>query len=184
LTCPYCTPVSGERTDEGVCVAQFACDPRDAGIGQEQQPVSFEETAASRLAYRQKALGVLTQRGTMIKTAIVAVVSLCTRRPLSIFFLALILAAGSTVYAVRHFALKTDVKDLVSLNLPWAQRGAQLLRDFPQQHYRCCRRTDIRTRRPSDDQPRCHRKVIFIIVEWMRIARERMKIRLGARIPP
>ena len=69
----------------------------------------------------------------MIKTAIVAIVSLCTRRPLSIFFLALILAAGSTVYAVRHFALKTDVKELVSLNLPWAQRGAQLLRDFPQQ---------------------------------------------------
>jgi hopanoid biosynthesis associated RND transporter like protein HpnN len=69
----------------------------------------------------------------MIKSAIVAVVSVCTRRPLSIFVLALILAAGSTVYAVRHFALKTDVKDLVSLNLPWAQRGAQLLRDFPQQ---------------------------------------------------
>jgi uncharacterized protein len=68
----------------------------------------------------------------MIKTAIVAVVSLCTRRPLSIFFLALILAAGSTGYAVRHFALKTDVKDLISPNLPWAQRGAQLLRDFRQ----------------------------------------------------
>jgi uncharacterized protein len=68
----------------------------------------------------------------MIKTAIVAVVSLCTGRPLPIFFLALILAAGSTGYAVRHFALKTDVKDLISPNLPWAQRGAQLLRDFRQ----------------------------------------------------
>jgi hopanoid biosynthesis associated RND transporter like protein HpnN len=69
----------------------------------------------------------------MVRSAIVALVAFCTRRPVSIFLIALVLAGGSTVYAVRHFALKTDVKDLISPNVAWAQRGAQLLKDFPQQ---------------------------------------------------
>jgi hypothetical protein len=69
---------------------------------------------------------------TMVRSAIVALVGFCTRRPVSIFLIALILAGGSTVYAVRHFALKTDVNDLISPNVAWARRGAQLLKDFPQ----------------------------------------------------
>jgi hopanoid biosynthesis associated RND transporter like protein HpnN len=68
----------------------------------------------------------------MVRSAIVALVGFCTRRPVSVFLIALILAGGSTVYAVRHFALKTDVNDLISPNVAWAQRGAQLLKDFPQ----------------------------------------------------
>src|ERR1700722_6640887 len=69
----------------------------------------------------------------MVKSGIVALVSFCTARPLWIFLIALILAAGSATYAVRYFALKTDVNDLISKNLPWVQRGAQFLKDFPQQ---------------------------------------------------
>ena len=69
----------------------------------------------------------------MVRSAIVALVSFCTRRPVTILLIALILAGGSSVYAVRHFALKTDVKDLISPDVAWAQRGAQLLKDFPQQ---------------------------------------------------
>ena len=69
----------------------------------------------------------------MVRSAIVALVSFCTRRPVLIVLIALILAGGSTVYAVRHFALKTNVTDLISPNVPWSQRGAQFLKDFPQQ---------------------------------------------------
>jgi uncharacterized protein len=69
----------------------------------------------------------------MVRSAIVTLVSFCTRRPVSVFLIALILAGGSAAYAVRHFALKTDVKDLISPNVAWAERGARLLKDFPQQ---------------------------------------------------
>jgi hopanoid biosynthesis associated RND transporter like protein HpnN len=42
------------------------------------------------------------------------------------------LAAGSTVYAARHFAVKTDVKDLFPPDLPWTQRAFEYMRAFPQ----------------------------------------------------
>jgi uncharacterized protein len=69
----------------------------------------------------------------MLKSGIVGLVSFCTARPLWIFVVALILGASSATYAVRHFALKTDVNDLISQNLPWVQRAAQFLKNFPQQ---------------------------------------------------
>src|SRR5271154_4157264 len=69
----------------------------------------------------------------MLASAIADLVAFCTRRPLSIVGIALVLAAGCSVYAVRHFALKTDVNDLISPDLPWARRGAEFLKDFPQQ---------------------------------------------------
>jgi hypothetical protein len=69
----------------------------------------------------------------MVRSAIVGLVSFCTARPLSIFLVALILAASSATYAVRHFALKTDVNDLISQDLPWVQRATQFLKNFPQQ---------------------------------------------------
>ena len=68
----------------------------------------------------------------MIKSAIVGLVAFSTRRPLWIIVLAVALAASSSVYAVRHFAIKTDVNDLISPDLPWAQRAARFLQDFPQ----------------------------------------------------
>jgi uncharacterized protein len=69
----------------------------------------------------------------MLKSGIVGLVSFCTARPLWIFVVALILGAGSATYAVQHFALKTDVNDLISQNLPWVQRAAQFRKNFPQQ---------------------------------------------------
>src|SRR5262249_18888328 len=68
----------------------------------------------------------------MIKTAIVGTVAFCTRRPWWIVALALALTVGSTFYASRHFAIRTDVKDLISPELPWARRATQFLNDFPQ----------------------------------------------------
>jgi uncharacterized protein len=69
----------------------------------------------------------------MLKSGIVALVSFCTARPVWIFVVALILGAGSATYAAQHFALKTDVNDLISQNLPWVQRAAQFRKNFPQQ---------------------------------------------------
>jgi len=45
---------------------------------------------------------------------------------------ALALASASTVYAARHFAIKTDVNDLFPRDLPWTQRAFQYMRSFPQ----------------------------------------------------
>ena len=68
----------------------------------------------------------------MIKSLIIGLVMYCTRRPWSVVALFLGLALGSSFYAVRHFAITTDVNDLISPDLPWAQRGARYLKDFPQ----------------------------------------------------
>jgi hypothetical protein len=42
------------------------------------------------------------------------------------------LAAGSAVYAPRHFAIKTDVNDLFPADLPWTRRALEFMRTFPQ----------------------------------------------------
>jgi hopanoid biosynthesis associated RND transporter like protein HpnN len=42
------------------------------------------------------------------------------------------LAAGSAVYATRHFAIKTDVTDLFPPDLPWTRRALEFMRTFPQ----------------------------------------------------
>jgi uncharacterized protein len=68
----------------------------------------------------------------MIKSPIVGPVEFCTKRPLWIVVLAVALAGGSAFYAARHFAIKTNVNDLISRDQPWAQRGIQFLNDFPQ----------------------------------------------------
>jgi hopanoid biosynthesis associated RND transporter like protein HpnN len=67
----------------------------------------------------------------MLNSAIARVVGLCIARPWWTIALALALATTSTVYAVRHFAIKTDVNDLISPDLDWAQRGLQYMKEFP-----------------------------------------------------
>src|SRR6202043_264389 len=42
------------------------------------------------------------------------------------------LAAASSVYTVRHFAIKTDVKDLFPHDLPWTQHAFEFMKAFPQ----------------------------------------------------
>jgi hypothetical protein len=68
----------------------------------------------------------------MMKSAIVGLVEFCTGRPLWIVVLAVALGGGSAFYAARHFAIKTNVNDLISRDQPWTQRGIQFLNDFPQ----------------------------------------------------
>jgi hopanoid biosynthesis associated RND transporter like protein HpnN len=68
----------------------------------------------------------------MLKLAIVRIVDVCTRHPWWVVVLALTLSAGSAVYAERHFAIKTDINELISPDLPWARRVKQFVNAFPQ----------------------------------------------------
>jgi uncharacterized protein len=68
----------------------------------------------------------------MLKSAIVRITDICTRHPWYVIIVALVLSAFSAGYAERHFAIKTDVNELISPELPWAQRVKAFLRAFPQ----------------------------------------------------
>src|SRR5579872_3782452 len=45
---------------------------------------------------------------------------------------ALVLAALSAVYTARHFAIDTDINDLLSSRLPWRQQEIAFQKAFPQ----------------------------------------------------
>ena len=68
----------------------------------------------------------------MLRSPIVRLVDLCTRHAVWVIVLIIALAAGSSVYAVRHFAIKTDVNDLFPADLPWTRRALEFMRTFPQ----------------------------------------------------
>jgi uncharacterized protein len=68
----------------------------------------------------------------MVPSPIVRVVDLCARRPWLVIALVLLLAAGSALYAKRHFAIKTDVNALISHDVPWAKDALEYMKHFPQ----------------------------------------------------
>ena len=69
---------------------------------------------------------------TMLRLAIVRIVDFSTRHPWWIIVIALTLSSASAVYVERHFAIKTDINELISPDLPWARRVAQFVKEFPQ----------------------------------------------------
>jgi uncharacterized protein len=68
----------------------------------------------------------------MLRSAIVATVVFCTQRAWWVIVLALSLGASSAIYTARHFAIKTNVNDLFSPDLPWTTRAFEYMRTFPQ----------------------------------------------------
>lgn len=68
----------------------------------------------------------------MLRSSIVRLVDLCTRHAVWVIVLIVALAAGSAVYAARHFAIKTDVTDLFPADLPWTRRALEFMKTFPQ----------------------------------------------------
>jgi len=68
----------------------------------------------------------------MLRSSVFRTVDFCTRHAWWAIVVAIALAAASTVYAARHFAIKTDVTDLFPPDLPWTQRAFQYMRSFPQ----------------------------------------------------
>src|SRR5690242_1142564 len=70
----------------------------------------------------------------MLTSVATAIVRFCTRFPWPIIVLGLIAAGGASVYAVRHFAINTDINKLISDDLDWRQREAEFEKAFPS-HY-------------------------------------------------
>jgi uncharacterized protein len=68
----------------------------------------------------------------MLRSSIFRVVDFCARHSWWVIVLAVALAAASTFYTTRHFAIKTDVKDLFPPDLPWTQRAFDYMKAFPQ----------------------------------------------------
>ncbi len=68
----------------------------------------------------------------MLRSSVFRTVDFCTRYAWWVIVFALALAAGSTVYAARHFAIKTDVTDLFPHDLTWTQRAFEYQQSFPQ----------------------------------------------------
>src|SRR5919112_4340812 len=68
----------------------------------------------------------------MLRTAIVATVTRCTQHAWLVIAFATLAALVSGVYAVRHFAINTDINTLISAELPWRQRELAFEKAFPQ----------------------------------------------------
>ena len=68
----------------------------------------------------------------MLNSAIVRTVEFCTRHIWGVLIVALILAAASATYTVRHFAIDTNVNRLISRDLPWRKRELEYQAAFPQ----------------------------------------------------
>jgi hopanoid biosynthesis associated RND transporter like protein HpnN len=68
----------------------------------------------------------------MLQSWIIRGVGYCTRHFRSVIAAALLLAALSAIYTARHFAIDTDINDLLSAKLPWRQQEIAFHADFPQ----------------------------------------------------
>jgi hypothetical protein len=68
----------------------------------------------------------------MLRSSILRTVDFCNRYAWWVIVVGVALAAASSVYAVRHFAIKTDVKDLFPHDLPWTQQAFEFMKAFPQ----------------------------------------------------
>jgi hypothetical protein len=68
----------------------------------------------------------------MLNSAIVRTVEFCTRHIWGVIIVALVLAAASATYTVRHFAIDTNVNNLISRDLPWRKRELEYQAAFPQ----------------------------------------------------
>jgi uncharacterized protein len=66
----------------------------------------------------------------MLKARIASIVNICTRYPWVVIVIALLLSVVSGVYAIRHFAINTDVNQLISTDLPWRQRELAFAQAF------------------------------------------------------
>ncbi len=68
----------------------------------------------------------------MLRAAIVATVTRCTRHAWMVIVLSTVIGIVSGVYAARHFAINTDINTLISPDLPWRQRDLAFEKAFPQ----------------------------------------------------
>jgi uncharacterized protein len=69
---------------------------------------------------------------TMLSSIIGRTIDFCTRNALVVIAVGVVLAAVSGLYTARHFAINTDVTNLISPDLPWRQRELAYEKAFPQ----------------------------------------------------
>src|SRR6476660_210707 len=67
----------------------------------------------------------------MLVTAVTRLVSLCSRYAWAVLIIAAIAAGASGVYAARHFAITTDINNLLAPNLEWRKRERAYDAAFP-----------------------------------------------------
>ena len=58
----------------------------------------------------------------MLTSIVVSIVKACTRFALLTVVVGLVLAVAASIYAVRHFAINTDINTLISPDLDWRKR--------------------------------------------------------------
>jgi uncharacterized protein len=68
----------------------------------------------------------------MLQSWINNAVSYCTRHFRLVIAAGLLLAAASAIYTARHFAIDTDINNLLSSKLPWRQQEIAFHEAFPQ----------------------------------------------------
>ncbi len=67
----------------------------------------------------------------MLTSTVVRIVDFCTRRPWLVLSVSLLLAIAASAYAVKHFAITTDVNKLISGDLEWRNRERVFETAFP-----------------------------------------------------
>jgi hopanoid biosynthesis associated RND transporter like protein HpnN len=67
----------------------------------------------------------------MLTSAVVQIVSFCTRHPWQVMILAAVLAIASAFYTAAHFAINTDTDQLLPKDLPWRQHEQAYRDAFP-----------------------------------------------------
>jgi len=68
----------------------------------------------------------------MLNSIIGRTVDFCTRNARLVIIVGIAFAAVSGLYTARHFAVNTDLANLISSNLPWRQRELAYEKAFPQ----------------------------------------------------
>src|SRR4029077_1144855 len=70
----------------------------------------------------------------MLKAKLAALVNTCTHNAWVVIVIALFLSVFSGIYAVRNFAINTNVNQLISPELPWRQRELAFVDAFQGDH--------------------------------------------------
>ncbi|MGC1780724.1 MAG: MMPL family transporter [Xanthobacteraceae bacterium] len=68
----------------------------------------------------------------MITALVVRAIGFCAQFAWPVIAAAVLITLVSAWYAATHFAMTTDINQLISANLPWRQREAALEKSFPQ----------------------------------------------------
>src|ERR1041384_1883434 len=67
----------------------------------------------------------------MLVTLVTRLVELCSRNASAVLIIAAIAATGSGIYAARHFAITTDINNLLAPNLEWRKRERAYEAEYP-----------------------------------------------------